>query len=108
MDNHRLREARSLALHAAVADRLRADPEVISRARRRLEAWLVRGGASTPLLRRWAEILSQDTEKIAAFLTDPSEEAAWLRKASPFAGELEPRQRERILEEVRRKLESAA
>src|SRR5258706_947249 len=108
MDVHRLRLERSIALHAAVAQKLRSDPQILERARRKTDEWLARGGASTPLLLRWREILAFPLEQVAALLTERSEEAAWLRKASPFAGVLEPRERERILREARDPLESAA
>ena len=37
---HAVAEETSLALHRAVAERLRADPSQVERARRRVEAWL--------------------------------------------------------------------
>jgi hypothetical protein len=88
---------KSLALHTAVAEKVLADPRVIDRARRKLDEWIARGGSSLPLLLRWREILSRTPEEIACVLQDPSEDAAWLRRASPFAGVLEPRERWRIL-----------
>lgn len=93
---------RSLALHAAVATKLLADPEIVARARRKLEDWIARGGRSVPLWERWREILGQAPEEIARVLQDRSEEAAWLRKASPFAGALDPRQRLEVLRGLRR------
>jgi hypothetical protein len=89
----------SLALHAAVADRL--DDAMIARARSLLETWLARGGSSAPLLLRWREILALPLNDVRSFLADPGEEAAWLRKASPFAGLLPPREREQIVRRVR-------
>jgi hypothetical protein len=108
MDAHDLHLEQSLALHTAVAHRLRSQPEVLDRARRRIDEWFADGGSSTPLLLRWRVILALPPEQIAAVLTERSEEAAWLRKASPFAGALASRERERILREVRRRFESAA
>jgi len=106
MSDVRLRRETSLALHAAVADRLAGDPEILPRARARIEAWLAKGGASAPLLLEWREALRRPEEEIRRFLTERSEHADWLRKASPFAGELPPRQRERIIVDVRRRIES--
>jgi hypothetical protein len=108
MDRGRLDLERSLALHEAVAERLRREPELVHRARARLDEWLARGGRSSPLWLRWREILDRPLEEIVAMLTSRSEEAAWLRKASPFAGILPPSVRLRILREVRRRLEAAA
>lgn len=108
MERVRLDVERSLALHAAVAEKLQERPEILDRARARLGEWLTRGGRSAPLWRRWQEILDSPAAEVAAFLTDRSEEAAWLRKASPFAGVLTARERWRILREVRERLEPAA
>jgi hypothetical protein len=89
----------SLALHTAVAARL--DEKTIERARGHLETWLARGGPTTPLLLRWRDILRRPLDEVRVVLTDPGEEAAWLRKASPFAGVLPPRERERIVRRLR-------
>lgn len=102
MNASRLDYERSLALHEAVAQRVRDDPAILDRVRARLEEWIGRGGRSVPLLLRWREVLSGSVEQISALLTDPSEDAAWLRSASPFAGVLDPRTRLAILRRVRR------
>lgn len=103
-----LQYERSLALHTAVAERLREDPEILTRARTKLDEWLSRGGRSTPLWTRWREILDRPVDEVASFLTERSEDAAWLRKASPFAGALTPEERLRVLREVRARFEPAA
>jgi hypothetical protein len=102
VDPTRLHYERSLALHRAVAERILADASVVDRARERLEAWIARGGRSAGLLARWRDILARPRHEIAAFLADPSEEAAWLRSASPFAGALHTRTRLAILRQVPR------
>ena len=96
-----LRREISLALHAAVASRLAGDPEILGRARARIERWLTNGGASAQLLLEWRAVLQRPTGEIRHLLTERSEHADWLRKASPFAGELPPREREHILRDVR-------
>jgi hypothetical protein len=106
MSDAHLRTETSFALHAAVAERLAGDPEILNRARVRIEAWLSTGGSSAPLLLEWREVLKRPWEEIRRVLTERSEHADWLRKASPFAGELPPREREHILVEVRRRIES--
>jgi hypothetical protein len=93
---------RSLALHAKVADKLLADPTILVRAQKKLDEWISGGGSSAPLWERWREILEGTPEQVASFLRDPSEEAAWLRKASPFAGVLDPRERLEVLRGLRR------
>jgi hypothetical protein len=92
----------SLALHEVVAMKL--DEDVVARARHRTTVWLAEGGSAKALLERWREILDLPLDEIRRFLTDPSEDAAWLRKASPFAGEIPPREREQIIRQVRQRL----
>ena len=84
------------------------DVESAALRRAQIDEWLADGGSSSPLLKRWSEILALPPQQIAAVLTERSEEAAWLRKASPFAGALDSRERERILRAVRQRFESAA
>jgi hypothetical protein len=103
MDAFRLDYERSLALHEAVAHKLRENPELLDRARAKLEEWIAGGGRSTPLLLRWRQVLAGSVEEVAALLTDPSEDAAWLRSASPFAGVLDPQTRLAILRRVRQR-----
>jgi hypothetical protein len=99
---------RSLALHEAVAQRVREDPAILDRALAKLEEWIGRGGRAVPLLLRWRDVLSGSAEQVAALLTDPSEDAAWLRSASPFAGVLDAQTRLAILRRVRRRSDGNA
>jgi hypothetical protein len=83
--------------------RLRAEPAILERARARLEEWIARGGRSVSLLLRWRDVLSRSPAEVAEVLTDRSEDAAWLRSASPFAGALDPHTRLAILRQVRQR-----
>lgn len=83
--------------------RLRDEPAILVRARALLEEWIARGGRSTPLLLRWRDVLSRPVAEIVGVLTDRSEDAAWLRSASPFAGTLDPQTRLAILRQVWRR-----
>ena len=107
MDPARLDYLRSLALHEAVAEKLLREPGIVEHARAKLEEWIGRGGRSVGLLVRWRAVLAGSPEQVAAFLTDPSEEAAWLRSASPFVGVLDARTRTAILRRVRRRRDDA-
>lgn len=95
MDPHRRAEARSLAYHRVVAERLAADPRVLSRARERVRTWMERH-PEAPYVRRWDAVLRRPSPEISAFLTDDGEEATELRQSTPFAGALAPRERWRI------------
>jgi hypothetical protein len=98
---HALAEERSLELHRAVAQRLRADPALVERARRRVDAWLRDGAVARPYAEAWRDVLSRPAGEVAAFLEDPGDRARQLRQASPFAGFLDPRTRWGILRRAR-------
>ncbi len=102
---HALAEERSLALHRAVAERLRADPSLIERARRRVDGWLRDGSVARPYAEAWREILAGTVDDVARFLEDPGDRARQLRQASPFAGFLDARTRWGILRQVRERQE---
>lgn len=101
MEPHRLAEERSVAYHRVIAERLRDQPAILDRARRRVQDWLASGPAAAT---RWAAVLAGDTTSIAAFLVERSEQADELRQSSPFAGALDPRERWRIWRATRDRL----
>lgn len=96
--SHRLLDARSLAMHCVIAERLRSDPgRVMSKARENLARWRARAGADVPgYLEEWACILSRPWAHIAGVMTDPGEEGTRLRQSSPFAGVLTSAERRAI------------
>lgn len=97
MHGHARIEERSIRLHAAVAEKLLRDPEILAAARRRVAEWLVSGATARPYAEAWEELLSAAPEDIAERLVDPSERMRALRQCSPFAGALDPRERWAIL-----------
>jgi hypothetical protein len=100
--NHRLLEARSLALHCLAAASIERRPELLEIARRNLADWRrARGGALPVALQEWERILSRPWPQVAAIMTAPTEEGARLRQSSPFAGVLSPAQRRRVYEAFR-------
>lgn len=101
MDLHRLAEARSLAYHRAIAERLEREPEILDKARGRVAAWMQAGDGAPFHARGWAEVLAGDARRVAAFLVEESELAEELRQSSPFAGALRPRERWRIWRDAR-------
>ena len=92
--SHDLVDQCSLALDRAVAERLRANPALLERARGNLRRWLARNGDAPGLCRcyeEWLEILDgRPLEKILELLNAEDEEARRLRQNSPFAGVLPP------------------
>ena len=100
--DHRLLEARSLALHCLAAVSIERQPQLLEIARHNLANWRqARGGVLPPALQEWEEILSRPWPQIAAVMTAPTEEGARLRQSSPFAGVLTPAQRRRVYEAFR-------
>lgn len=99
---HRLLEARSLAMHAVIAEKIRRNPQLLDIARRNLDRWAARWGSdSPPWLYEWRRILERPWQEIAALISEPSEEGARLRQSTPFAGVLAPGERKRIHEAFR-------
>jgi hypothetical protein len=99
---HRVLEARSLAMHCLIAQKIAADPALLEVARRNVAVWSARYGENPPrALREWHAILQQPWPQIAALITDPGETAARLRQSSPFAGVLTPAERRRVYEAFR-------
>lgn len=92
---------RSLALHRAVAERVRTDPAVLERARARVATWLRDGTVHREWAEAWRQILEADAEGCARALVERSERMDDLRQVSPFAGALDPRERWGILRRSR-------
>jgi hypothetical protein len=100
--DHRILDARSLALHCLVARKIDRDPALLALAGRNLDRWQrQRNGQLPPALAEWREILRQPWPAVAAILTDPGEDAARLRQSSPFPGVLTAAERRRIYEAFR-------
>ena len=86
-------DRRSLALHHAVAEKLRAQPERIEIARENLRRWSAGAGRSQPYLDEWRRILDLPLEEILSLMEQDGERMTALRQSSPFAGILEPAER---------------
>lgn len=99
MEAHRLAEARSLAMHRAIADKLASDPSILPKARERVDRWY-REEPNAFCAVQWKRILNDDRRSIAAFLVEDSDLARELRQSTPFAGALEARERWQIWRRV--------
>ena len=100
---HAVAEDVSLELHRAVAERLRADPALLDRARARVTGWLRDGSVAGAYAQAWEAALALPVDAVAHLLTDPGERARQLRQTSPFAGALDPRTRWSIWRRVRQR-----
>jgi hypothetical protein len=86
-------DRRSLALHQAVAKKLRAHPELIGIARENLNRWYEGAGRSRPYIDEWRRILELPLEEVLSLMEQDGERMTALRQSSPFAGILEPAER---------------
>lgn len=100
--DHRLLDLRSLALHGAIARKLRAHPELINRARANLDRWMAADNdGSRPALEEWRGLLDLPISDLLRIMVDWNETATRLRQSSPFAGILKPSERKAIYEAFR-------
>lgn len=101
--SHRVHEARSLAMHAAIARKIDREPALLEIARGNLHRWRqLDAHHPTPgWLKEWSALLKKSWPEIASLMVEPSERAARLRQSSPFAGLLSALERKRIYEAFR-------
>ncbi len=92
-----LRNVQSLALHAAIADKLAGDPTLVAVARANLERFAALGTLHPHYADGWRRRLDGPRDELLAFLRDPGQESRDFRSASPFAGILSGRERSLIL-----------
>ena len=99
---HRKLEERSLALHREIAQRIRRNPDLLTKVHERLSKDIHSGRFSislTDAMQEWLEILkSNSVEQVLELLVDDSQNARRLRQSTPFAGILTQEERRRILE----------
>ncbi|HSM61677.1 MAG TPA: helix-turn-helix transcriptional regulator [Longimicrobiales bacterium] len=91
-------ERRSLALHEAIEDHLRKNPEtVLARARATLTK-MQRVAPTSQALKEWAVLLDRPLAALLPVLADPSPWARELRHVTPFAGVLSAGERSAIIQ----------
>ena len=93
-------EARSMAMHRAISDKIRRNPRLLDAARENIRRWR-RQGVDVAAFAEWEAILDRGLAEALRVLTDPSEEAARLRHSTPFTGVLTPEERRRFFEAPR-------
>jgi predicted DNA-binding protein len=100
LSGHARIDRRSIAMHRAIAERLRKHPALLEKAKENIRRWR-RQGANAHCLDEWEAILAQGLDEVIRFLLSESEEAARLRHSTPFAGVLTPRERWKFYEKIR-------
>jgi hypothetical protein len=95
--DHRILDARSLAMHCKIVQKISRDPRLLVKAKANLSRWSAKiDGPKPRYLKEWQEILDKPWPTIAEMMTSMSEEATRLRSSSPFAGILNEKEREQI------------
>jgi hypothetical protein len=92
-EGHQRIDRRSLALHRAIAERLRADPALLAVARDNLDRWSRARGRSQPYWDAWREILGRPLGEVLEIMLEDTERMTAMRQATPFAGILQPNER---------------
>jgi hypothetical protein len=83
---HRDLDARSLAMHRLIAEKLRRDPGLLAHAQATLERWRARGDPSTRVYDdEWARALRAGLTATLRLMLDESEHGDALRQCSPLA-----------------------
>lgn len=90
---HQRLEHRSLALHRAVAAKLRRQPSLVEIAKENLDRWISTSGRSQPYWEAWRAILAKPLEEVLTAIQEDSPRMTELRQSSPFAGVLNPKER---------------
>lgn len=100
--NHQLLDARSLALHCKIVQKINKDHSLLQIPHQNLKRWRKNSQEQIPgYINEWENILEQPWTNVAAFITNFSEKARRLRQSSPFAGVLSPKERKLIYEAFR-------
>jgi len=74
-----------LAMHRAIARKIRRNPALFKRASRTLSRWEKAKRACPPPLREWKEILrDNDMSAVLKLITRPGDEGNRLRSTAPF------------------------
>ncbi len=89
MRTHQQVDARSLALHRLIAEKLRRDPMLFSRAQQTLQRWRnTVSPESQAYLCQWQTLLDAGADVALAVATEDSQRGAALRQCSPLGGVL--------------------
>ncbi len=94
---HRILDARSLAMHCKIAQKISQNPSLLRKVKDNLSRWSAKYDGPKPrYIMEWREILDMPWPAIAAMITNMSEDAMRLRSSSPFAGILNDEERDQI------------
>ena len=95
--DHRRLDARSLAMHCMIANKIDENRILLDIARQNLANWVEKSSGELPrYLQEWQGILGRSWPEIAELITSMGDEPTRLRSSSPFAGVLDSSERGKI------------
>ncbi len=97
-------DRRSLALHRAVAAKLRTQPELLKVALKNIDRWYADASRTRTYLDEWRVILHQPLDSILATIVEEGERMTALRQSTPFSGILDPKERWAIYRQFKREV----
>jgi hypothetical protein len=95
---HEKIDRRSIELHRAIAEKLRAQPELLEIARQNIERQLA--GRSRQYAEAWRELLASPMAEWLPRLVEDSERMRAMRQSTPFAGVLSAKERWKIYDDT--------
>ena len=102
MRTHQEIDARSLAMHRLIAEKIRRDPSLFQHITHTLQHWQdTVDAASQPYLAKWDQLTKLGMDVCLNASTEDSQKATALRQCSPFCGVLTPRERFEFLKKWR-------
>ena len=94
LQGHEKTDQRSVQLHRVIAEKLRAQPELLEIAMQNIERQL--SGRSRRYAEAWRELLARPVAEWLPRLSEDSEEMRAMRQSTPFAGILSAKERWRV------------
>lgn len=102
MRTHQEIDARSLAMHCLMAEKIRREPSLFQHITRTLRHWRKTvDSASQPYLTEWDRLTKLGIDACLEASTEDSQKATALRQCSPFCSVLTPRERFEFLKKWR-------
>jgi len=103
INRHALSEARSLAVHQSIAERIKLNPKpIIDKAKSNILRWSELNGPNNYANTEWFQILqTYPPNEIAKLISSESAEAYRLRSSSPFPGVLSESEKDEIRNRIK-------
>lgn len=102
MKAHSLIDERSLAFDRLIAEKIRANPLLLTKAQDNLHRWMKTCSARVqPVLLEWQKEINGPVNRLMKLLVATDERAVRMRQSSPFAGILTSVERNQIIKEFK-------